>query len=70
MPDRPRWILESHPTFTDPLRLRPLLVDPIVLDAGQPLGLERLPALSGPVVVYGTQRRLRGLLRLPGVSAR
>lgn len=62
---RPRWILELHPDFTDPERLLPLIPDAIVLDARQPLGLERLPPLEGPVVAYGTLRRMQHLLRLP-----
>ena len=67
--DRPRWILEIHPDFTDPARLVPLVQAPILLDATAPDSADQLPAdVAGPLVAFGSLRRMHHLLRLPGLA--
>lgn len=65
---RPRWLLERSPHFTDPERLLPLVEAPILIEHGELIGHEALPALSGPLAAFGTMSRMRGLLRRPGAA--
>ncbi len=50
--------------FTDPLRLKPLLEEPIVLETSS-AGRPEWPMLEGPMIASGTMRTLLQMIRVP-----